>query len=402
MRRTLDTVQKDEKAAVLEDDSRLCQLAPWSAQASVWVNHNGEAGKIAPTYWQAMQRAERLTQQDCKFNGASSLQLKPAFPVPLNTTVPDLPSAAPDGDVTPGQIIRSAQAGLTEVGLRITPENVGRRPSAGRRFAIASIGAAMIGASLFGMYFRVDVAASLDQHTAWVGQLTRGINIPWLDKNHLSSVFNRALAQRMEVASDHSSIAPTRGALTVEEATATLPTAAVSIEPLAVKPELTTNAAQNPAARAETREPAATSSYELASAQRDFPALSGETVAEAQQITQAAETAAAELRQSLQREHGRAEALASALETLQLNVRADVERFGRTRDELQQALDRERNNRLAMEGQLSKVRQNLEFQTAQLSKASNEIAQLRKAKAAKTDRYRRSSARARQRSAARE
>ena len=393
MRRTIDTVQKDDQAALLEDGSRLREPVRWSAPESIEVSQTGEACKIAPTYWQAMQRAERLMQQDRNCNGALSLQPKPAFPIPPNATAPSLPSSAPDSDVTPGQIIRSAQAGLTEVGLRITPENVGHRPSAGRRFAIASIGAAMIGASLFGMYFRVDVAASLDQHTAGVGQLTRAINIPWLDKNNLSSVFDRALEQWMEVASDYSPIAPPRRAVTVEEATATLPTHAIEIEPLAVKPKLTTNAAQNPAARAEAYEPAASSSYEVASAQRDVPALSGETIAEAQQIRQAAETAAAELRQSLQREHGRAEALASELETLQPNVKADIERFGRTRDELQQAFDRERNRRLAMESQLSKVRQNLEFQTTQLSKASNEIAQLRKA--AKTDRYRRSSARAR-------
>ena len=399
MRRTLDTVQKDAEAAFLKDGSGLGHLAPESAPASVWIGQNGEACRIAPTYWQAMQRAERLTQQDRSFNGALSLQSKPAFPILPNATAPSLPSSSPDSDVTPGQIIRSAQASLAEVGVQTTPENTKRRPSAGRRFAVASIGVAMIGASLFGMYFRRDVAAYVSQHTAWIGQLARGINA-WDDKKIFSSALDRPPAQPLKKASDYSPIAPTQLAMTVQEATAKLPTNAVQIEPLAVKPERTTNAAQNPATRAETHEPAASSSYELASAQRDFPALSGETVAEAQQIRQAAETAAAELRQSLHREHGRTEALASQLETLRLNVKADVERFGRTRDELQQAFDRERNNRLAMEGQLSKVRQNLEFQTTQLSKASNEIAQLKKA--AKTDRYRRSSARARQRSATRE
>ena len=68
MRRPIETVPRDGKAVILEDDaSGTFELAHWSAEARAWVKENGELSKITPTYWHATRRDEYLLQEGDEF-----------------------------------------------------------------------------------------------------------------------------------------------------------------------------------------------------------------------------------------------------------------------------------------------------------------------------------------------
>jgi len=70
MRQGIETVPKDGKVVILEDDaSGTFELARWSAEARAWVRENGELSKITPTHWHTTRRDEHLLQE-----GDESLQ----------------------------------------------------------------------------------------------------------------------------------------------------------------------------------------------------------------------------------------------------------------------------------------------------------------------------------------
>ena len=387
MRRTIETVPIDGKVVILEDDnSETFELAHWSAQDGAWVGRNGQACKIAPTYWHDMPRAEQLIQQDYNFRGASN-STQPVFPIPPNATVPDAPSTAPEVVFTPRRIPRSGRTSLTEADVQTAAEKAGRTALAGRRFAGAAIGAAMISASFFGMYFRGEVATYVHQHAA-VDQLRSRIDVEQVDKKITSSAYEAPPAEQVNAGAGSSGAASTQLAVTLEAIT-TKQLADLQLELAAAKQELITREVQNREELAAAREQAAWLDVELAKARHDFQALSGSTTEDAAQIRRAVETAEVELRQSLQRERDRVETVTSELETLR---RSEVDQASKTREataqsrravetttaELQQSFQQEQDNRLALERQLARARQDLETQTAQLSKARDEIALLDK------------------------
>src|SRR5258705_8371881 len=204
MRRAIDTAPRDGKLVILEDDaSGSFELARWSAEARAWVRENGELSKIAPTHWHTTRR---------EFDAIALRQV-----------------AKPD-PVTVARLEARAALEKSEHG-----------PPARRRFAVSSIAAALVAASLIGLYLRAELATyvkrSAGEHDA-AGIGTVG--------------------------------APVAG----QEALAN----------------------------------------ELARAQQVIEtqvALASKTRDQAAQLKQAADSATAELRQSLQKEHDRAEALAS-------------------------------------------------------------------------------------------
>jgi hypothetical protein len=141
---------------------------------------------------------------------------------------------------------------------------------------------------------------------------------------------------------------------------------------------------------------------DLAKAQRDIEtqvALSSKSGAEAAQLTQvkqAAESAAAELRQSLQKEHDRAEVLAGELTKARRDVETQVALASKTGDEaaqlkqfkqtaesamaeLRQSLQKEHDRAEALNGELAKARREVEAQAALSSKKDDEAAQLKRA-----------------------
>src|SRR6476469_5559555 len=61
MRREIDTVPKDGKSVILEDDARgTYELARWSTEQSAWVGEDGKPIPITPTHWLPLQRGECL------------------------------------------------------------------------------------------------------------------------------------------------------------------------------------------------------------------------------------------------------------------------------------------------------------------------------------------------------
>src|SRR6266478_4877422 len=92
MRRAIETVPKDGKVVILEDDaSGTFELAHWSADARAWVKENGERSKITPTYWHPTRRDEYLLQKGDQFilQKESGSSVPSALPTYLHPTQRD-------------------------------------------------------------------------------------------------------------------------------------------------------------------------------------------------------------------------------------------------------------------------------------------------------------------------
>jgi hypothetical protein len=153
MRRPIETVPKDGKAVILEDDANgTYELARWSAQDCAWVGENGKPCKMTPTHWHTVQRAEHL-EGECK---SSSLLQSETFP--NLGAEPQQTSASTDVFKRPPMVASSEL-----VRFEGLDNQKPQRSPTRRRFA-ACCGAAMVAVSLTGMYFRGDVAAYAAKH----------------------------------------------------------------------------------------------------------------------------------------------------------------------------------------------------------------------------------------------
>ena len=122
-------------------------------------------------------------------------------------------------------------------------------------------------------------------------------------------------------------------------------------------------------------------------------ALSSKAGDEAAQVKKAADSATVELRQSLQKEHDRAEALTGELAKARRDLETQVALSSKAGDEaaqvkkaaesatveLRQSLQKEHDRAEALTGELAKARRDLETQVALSSKAGDEAAQVKKA-----------------------
>src|SRR5204863_211366 len=125
-------------------------------------------------------------------------------------------------------------------------------------------------------------------------------------------------------------------------------------------------------------------------------ALSSTAGDEAAQVKQTAESATAELRQSLQQEHDRAEALTGELGEARRDIETQLALSSTAGDEaaqvkktaesataeLRQSLQKERDSAEALTDELAKARRDTETQVALASKAGDEAAQLTQLKQA--------------------
>src|SRR5258707_2206384 len=115
MRRAIETVPKDGKVVILEDDSGTFELARWSAEARAWVKENGEPSKITPTYWHATRRDEYLLQEGDEFllqkesgsSGPSASRERRSLPFPTGWAAPQRAPAAGDGVALLRQVAKS-------------------------------------------------------------------------------------------------------------------------------------------------------------------------------------------------------------------------------------------------------------------------------------------------------
>src|SRR5258705_13825934 len=105
MRRAIETVPRDGKVVILEDDRGAYELAHWSAEARAWVKENGELSKITPTYWHATRRDEYLLQEGDEFllqkesgsSGPSASRERRTLPFPAGRAEPQRAPAGGDG-----------------------------------------------------------------------------------------------------------------------------------------------------------------------------------------------------------------------------------------------------------------------------------------------------------------
>src|SRR5258708_7189660 len=200
MRRAIETVPRDGKVVILEDDtSGTYELAQWSAEARAWVGENGELSKITPTHWHPMRRDKY--QEEGGSSGPSTSRARGFLPFSSARVALQRPPPAGDG-AAPRQVPNAAPEPVAVVEADAGPEG---GPPALRRFAISSIAAAMVAASLIGMYFRSEVAAYVtlyagQQDTLGIGTVgAQKTQIPSLDSQKTNSVArDTALQQQAE------------------------------------------------------------------------------------------------------------------------------------------------------------------------------------------------------------
>lgn len=327
MRHTIETAPRNGKVVILDDESRgIYDVAHWSAEARDWVSENGEPTKITPSHWYPMQEEQYSRQEQDISSG---------------------PSASPV-----------------------------RRPRLRQRFATSSIAAALVGAALVGVYFRAEVAAFVTRYasqqdifrvSAIVGQqiLSRTQNLrqaEGLTPQQLAETDRTPTGQEVKQA-EKTSVPESRQLMQTEQRTEDLANeladarrvidglnlqlragAANSAQVLeqereaaaAARQELTASMEQNRQALEEERAHSAALAGDLARAHREIEtqlAQSSKTDDEAAYLKEAAESATAELRQSLQQEHDRAESLASELATARHDLEAQVVLSSKTHDE---------------------------------------------------------------------
>src|SRR5260370_6011723 len=122
MRRAIETVPKDGKVVILEDDGGTFELAHWSADARAWVKENGELSKITPTYWHATRRDEYLLQEGDEFllqkeSGSSSPSAsreRRTLPFPPGRAAAQWPPEAGD-DIALHQVAQTDPVTVTQL-----------------------------------------------------------------------------------------------------------------------------------------------------------------------------------------------------------------------------------------------------------------------------------------------
>jgi hypothetical protein len=164
----------------------------------------------------------------------------------------------------------------------------------------------------------------------------------------------------------------------------------------AARQQLTANEVQYRGVLAEERDRSAALATELATAWREAEtqaALASKSADEAAQLKRAAETATAELQQSLQQQRDKTLALESQLAAARRDVEMPVATSRKKSDEaaqlkqaveaattgLQQSVQQERERAEALAGELAKARREVEAQAALSSKKDDETAQLKRA-----------------------
>src|SRR5260370_9465205 len=146
MRRAIETVPKDGKVVILEDDaSGTFELAHWSAEARAWVSENGELSKITPTYWHPTRRDEYLLQEGDEFllqkergsSGPSAPRERRTLPFPPARAAPHWTPAA-GANIALRQVAKADPFTVARLEAPAAPGRAERGPSAPRPVAGSS------------------------------------------------------------------------------------------------------------------------------------------------------------------------------------------------------------------------------------------------------------------------
>ena len=348
MRRVIDTAPKDGTFVILEDDvSGRFESAQWSAEGRGWVRKNGAPSEITPTHWQTMHLPEEgdefILQDEFIPPKQSGSIAPPASPGPRSFCFPSgLAERARVAELT--RLVTNADP-VTDVLVEARAKQSKQERGRTARRAIFSIAAAMVGASLIGWYFHAELSA----HVA----------------RYIGERDNRAIVQ------------------------ASRDTAQGKQAAEAVQPE------EQQSAEKERRRAEALAN-KLASAQQTIEmqaAQANKARDQATQLGQAAESGMAELRRSLRKEHDRAETLTGELATARRDLETQLALSSKEGNEtvqakkaaesaiaeLQQSLKTEHDRAEALTHELARARRDIETQLALSSKAGDEAVQAKKA-----------------------
>src|SRR6202790_591133 len=318
---------RDESAIILEDDaSGTYDVAHWSPEAGEWVGE--KPTKITPSHWYSMPREKYLSLES-------------------------------DGSSNPSQVRPS--------------------PARARRYATFSIAAALVAAALIGTYFREDAAALVTRYAgqqdifggSTIGEqvVVRGTQLQSQDSQKTNSL---ALRQQEEAEADQAS----------------------AQEAAQVKQAAESGTVGLRKSQQQEEERAKRLEQDLAAARHDVEtqtALAAKASKEASELKQAAESGAVELRKSLQQEQERAKRLEQDLaaarhdEETQTALAAKASKEASELKqaaesgavELRKSLQQEQERAKRLEQDLAAARLDVETQTAQAAKASDEAGQLK-------------------------
>src|SRR5258706_591150 len=408
MHRAIETVPKDGKVVILEDDRGTYELARWSAEARTWVKENGEPSKIMPKYWHATRRDEYLLQEGDEFlmqkesgsSGPSASRERRTLPSPPHRAEPQGAPAAVDG-IALRELAKADPVAIARLEERAALGKAKRGPSARR---ISSIAAAMVAALLIGLYFSDEIAPYVtryagQQDTVRVG--AAGVQVVDQETRFPSQDSPRDPARHQQAEADRANSGTAWESAQVKQA-------ADAMRPEAQQPlEQERRRAASPTAELrqslqKEHDRAEALASELARSQRDLEtqAVPGsKTRDEAAQLKQVKKTPTAELRQSLQKEHDRAEAVASEVARAERDIETQVALASKTGDEaeqlkqlkqaaestmaeLRQSLQKEHDRAEALAGELAKAQRDIGTQGALASKTGDEAAQLEQPKQA--------------------
>ncbi|MGY8685635.1 hypothetical protein Q2941_49185 [Bradyrhizobium sp. UFLA05-153] len=389
MRHPIDTAPRDGKFVILEDDiSGRFEFGQWSAKGRGWVRENGEPSEITPTHWQTMhlpEEGDEFILQDefvpPKETGSiarpASLEPRPfCFPAGLaaRARATELTRQVANTDPVTGVRVE-AQAAQSK------PE---RGPAARRWFAVSSIAAVMVGASLIGWYFHAELVAYVTRYSGEQDNVRPGTASGEAVKQEIqvaSQDLQKADSSARDLALDQQA---DRAISQAQPDTAQDKQAAVAMQPEVQQ------SSENERRRAEAL------ANELARAEQSSEmqvAQVNKTRDQAPQLSQAAESVMAELRQSLQKERDRAETLTAELSRTRRDLETQLALSSKAGDEalqakkaaesataeLRQSLQKEHDRAETLTGELAMARRDLETQLALSSKTGDEAVQVKTA-----------------------
>ena len=404
MRRAIETASRDGKAILLEDDaSGECAVARWSAEANDWVGESGEPIQIAATHWYAMPPpswARRLGV--LAFSSDQARQPKVSDPLreAVNATPVDTIEAwAMPVEDRPVPKLRRRVAALLTIATLLMMALVG--VSLGMLGGPAKVRAPLSQSEV------PQQAASLEQdivpqprtdsdgtHLPATAQTT-GLATQSLEKEQRPETLADELAKAQRIIRELN--------LQLREQASELAIARRETEMHAAQSSKTADEkAQLKQAADSTAALARELASQLAMTRREIDAHAAparDASAEAAQIKQAAESTAEELRQSLQQERDRAEALARDLASARREIDAHAtpardasaeaaqikQAAESSAEELRQSLQQERDRAKAWRD-LAAARREIDTHAKPSSKAATEVKQTKRHLQRKRDR----------------
>jgi hypothetical protein len=341
------TAPKDGRFVILKEDaSGKFNIARFAPEVSGWVRENDEPIKIIPSCWYPIQEQNDSPQR---------LDI-------VSTREQAESPTAPQSQLAPNIIAGSPVGTCPETDVAVEPE---RASSARNRFAALSIVSSLVVATCAGLYFRPEITSYMRRDTI------RG------DLVEISQVSAQVVEQATQWLSRNLQNQVSAAQLSQGKNTQSVEASSLHLAVLHSEVENVPAFSATPAAKAATLvEPAASSvsspstaehgggetvARELAMTRRDIEtkaALLSKAAEEAAQFRQAAETAAAELRQSLAQERDRVAALARELASARGGLETEVALSRKASEEAEQLrqsaktitaqLEEERNTSAAM------------------------------------------------------